>query len=116
MNHFNAIERIAWFAMWRLAQCSTAVYRRGETEITVNAVKCTPQPEGLTFGGFQLYTDSIIFEIEKSNMTSIIQPKEGDIIVYEGKEYPISSPNGNPCWLEVGAYNVTIKVHTRRLR
>jgi hypothetical protein len=116
MNTFNAVEKLVWSTEWRLAGCPVVTYKRGETTIDVNAVKKTTTPESLNFNGFELYNDSIIFEMQKEQLRDIFPPKEGDIIVYENIPYHVQKANSSPCWLDSGVYDIVVKVHARRLR
>jgi hypothetical protein len=117
MSYFFTIEWNSWLQMWNLAGKTQITYKRnGIEDISIRAVKCSPSPEGFGFGEFQLYDNSVIFEMEKGQLSEIFPPKEGDIIVYDNIEYPVSKTSGSPAWLDVGSNNITIKVQTRNLR
>ncbi|MDR0608739.1 MAG: hypothetical protein LBG58_01350 [Planctomycetaceae bacterium] len=116
MNQIKSIEYLTWDSLWYFSGEPVAAYQRGETEIPVKAVICSPTQENFNFEGFQLYNDSQIFEIKKSDLETLFPPKEGDKIIYNETEYPVQKSNGGPCWLDMGSYNVSVKVHTRRYR
>jgi hypothetical protein len=115
-NFVEKIESLAWLSMWHFCGEPVATYKRNETELSVKAVIWTPTPENFSFEGFQLYNDSQIFEIKKADLDTIFPPKEGDTIIFDGVHHAVSRANGSPCWMDVGSFNVSVKVHTRSLR
>jgi hypothetical protein len=111
-NLYEKIERLAWEQMKAFAGGGTAAtYRQGETEIPIAVVQTTPTPDGFAFEDFRLYKTSRIFEIEKASLSGIV-PKENDTIIIDETPYTVKKSQSGPCYIDVGAYGITIQIHT----
>ncbi len=114
-NSFIGLERLAWEQMHRLSGRTRAIYKQGEREVELDVVICSPTAGSLVFGAFTLYDNSYIFEVDKNQLGDIV-PKTNDTIKIHGKTYTVDVAEDGPCWMDVGAHGVTIRIHTRTNR
>jgi hypothetical protein len=118
MNTFRQLEQLNWNMMKSFADGLTAaVYRfspgnQNEREIPVRILLATPTPEGFGFEDFRLYKTSRIFEIAVSELIGIM-PKEGDRIEIGETHYIVKKTQSGPCYIHVGAYNISIQIHAQ---
>lgn len=63
-----------------------------------------------TADGFTTVARSVDFIIEASQIER--EPKDGDLIIYNGRRYAVAAPNGEPIWEWSGSEQTTYRVHT----
>ena len=101
-----------WLEQMRTSHCSSPVtYRRGQTEVTLNATSGKTDFEvddesGLTVGSH--VWDFLILAVDLG-----FDPEPGDVVAANGRKYEVMSLAGDGCWRWSDPYRQTYRIHTK---
>lgn len=63
--------------------------------------------------GVTIRTEARDFLIAASELPE--EPVRGDKILYDGRQYEVLAPNGEPVWRWSGSYHRTRRIHTKEM-
>jgi hypothetical protein len=101
-----------WLERMRTAHCSSPVeYHRDGQTLAVNATFGKTDVEvadesGLTIGSF--IWDFLVLAADLG-----FEPKAGDVIVADARQYEVLSIGGERCWRWSDPYRQTYRIHTK---
>jgi len=104
-----------WLEQRRIAHCSSPVtYRRGETELPVNATLGRTEYEVEDESGLRIGAEVKDFLISDDELTSTFgEPEAGDQIIADGIVYEVMSLAGQGHWRWSGPHRITMRIHTK---
>ncbi len=104
-----------WLEQQRNAYCSSPVtYRRGTTEIAVNATYGQTEYEIDNESGIRVGAQVTDFLILAEDFP-LDEPQAGDQIVTETAIYEVMALGGEKHWRWSDPYRVTMRIHTREI-
>ena len=101
-----------WLEGMRTEHASSPVtYRRGETEVSVNATFGKTDFEiaeesGLTVGAH--VWDFLVLAADLG-----LEPEPGDVVAANGRKYEVMNLGGEGCWRWSDPYRQTYRIHTK---
>ena len=94
---------------------AAAVYRRGDTELPVNATIGETSFRALDENGFSVLLHSRDFIFSAAETASLGRPRRGDEVVFNGFVHEVSEFNNEPCWKWSDAAQTAYRVHTKQI-
>lgn len=101
-----------WLERMRTAHCSSPVqYHRDQAVIPINATYGRTDVEvadesGLSIGSF--IWDFLVLAVDLG-----LEPRPGDVIVADGRQYEVLSLGPERCWRWSDPYRQTYRIHTK---
>lgn len=87
------------------------VYKRGGTELNVSAVPGRTVFRSSNEYGAWVRTETRDFIVPAGELD--LEPETGDVIVFDGEEYEVLAPAGEPVWRWSDPYRTAKRVHTK---
>ena len=106
-----------WLEAQRTAHAaSPATYRRGETELAVNATFGKTDYEVEDEYGLRIGAEARNFLMLAADLVAtFVQPEPGDQIEVGSMVYEVMSLAGQGCWRWSDPYHTTLRIHTRQV-
>jgi len=106
----------AWLEQMRVAHCSSQVtYRRGTTDVTVNATYGATRYEQTDASGVVLESRVWDFLIAASELTATGEPRSGDQIIADGQKYELLHVGDDGVWRFSDPFRQVYRIHTRQI-
>lgn len=102
-------------ALLRAAQldalASDAVYRRGTESKAIRAVAGRTLFRSMNHNGIWTRTETWDFIVPAGQLD--LEPRTGDVIVFDGAEYEVLAPYEEPVWRWSDPYRTAMRIHTK---
>lgn len=106
-------DGVAWLRKQQLAHTSDeALYRRpGAVERTVRATAGRSAWDATDADGAVVRIENVDFIVPAEDLETA--PEKGDRLVFDGREYEVLSPGGEPPWRWSDVRRTAMRIHTK---